>query len=68
MFRHTKTQSWINIKLNTNSKTSLPKEIWEQPHCHPARQKMDSPAVCASCAMPTADESNLYIHPAEMDT
>jgi len=32
--------------------------IWEEPRRHPARQKMDSPAACASCAMPIAVESN----------
>ena len=36
----------------------MPQVIWEEPRRLPPRQIMDSPAVCASCAMPTADESN----------
>jgi len=39
-------------------KTSPPKVIWEEPRRHPSRQKMDSPAAYASCAMPTADKFN----------
>jgi len=35
--------------------TRNPKVIWEELHCHPSRQRMDSPAACA---MPTADEYN----------
>jgi len=49
--------------------TSPPKVIWEEPRRYPTRQRMDSPAACASCAMLmlTADESNHsaaghYIH------
>jgi len=30
----------------------------EEPHRHQLRQRMDSPAACASCALPTWDESN----------
>jgi len=37
----------------------FPKVIWEEPQRHSLRQRMDSPAACATiCAMPTADESN----------
>jgi len=39
-------------------KQVLPKVILEEPHRQPSRERMDSPAACASCAMPTADESN----------
>jgi len=38
--------------------TGPPKVIWEEPYRHPSRQKMNLPAARASCAMPTADESN----------
>jgi len=38
--------------------TVLPEVIWEEPRRHHSRQRMDSPAACAKCAMPTADESN----------
>jgi len=29
----------------------LPKVIWEEPHHHPLRQRMDSPTTCAGCAL-----------------
>jgi len=38
--------------------TSVPKVTWEEPRRHPSRQRMDSLTACASCTMPTADESN----------
>jgi len=28
--------------------TSPPKVIWEELHCHPSQQRMDSPAACAN--------------------
>jgi len=46
------------LHMLKNCKQVLPKVIWEELCRHPSRQKMDSPAVCASCAMPTADESS----------
>jgi len=38
--------------------TNPPKVIWEEPRHHTSWQRMYSPAACASCAMPTADESS----------
>ena len=32
--------------------------FWEQRCRHPSQQKINSPTACASCSMPTADESN----------
>jgi len=49
----TKTDRQVDSK-----RRSSPKVIWKEPRRHPSRQKMNSPAACASCAMPTADESN----------
>jgi len=47
------------------------KVISEEPHCHPSQQRMDLAAACASCAMPTADESNhsavVTLHPQHTD-
>ena len=37
---------------------SSPKVIWEELRRHPSRQRMDSSAACASCAMATAYEYN----------
>jgi len=50
-----------NIKtytLNIKTTKSSPQNHLKTAHLHLSRQRMDSPAVCASCAMPTADESN----------
>ena len=38
--------------------TRNPKVIWEEPRRHRSRHRIDSPAACASCALPTADEFN----------
>jgi len=46
--------------------TSAPKVIWEQLRHHPSRQ--NSPAVCPSCAMPTADESTSILDLDHTDT
>jgi len=46
----------MSFAATTYNKSST--VIWEEPRRHPSRQRMDSPAACASCAMPTADESN----------
>ena len=36
--------------------TSLPKVIWEEPRRHPSRQRMHSPAACASYTMHNVTE------------
>jgi len=36
----------------------LPQSHLGRAHLHPSWQRMDSPAACASFAVPTADESN----------
>jgi len=47
--------AYNSVYAQTATFTSPPKLIWEDPHRHPSRQRMDS---TAACAMPTADESN----------
>jgi len=51
----------MTLKNHLPLTTSPPKVIWEDLRHHTSRQKMVSPAACASCAMPTADESNSSI-------
>jgi len=46
------------IMSKVNMYQVLPKVIWEKPRYHPSCHRMDSPATCASCAMPAAEESN----------
>jgi len=43
---------------NCKNTKQVPKVIWEELRRHSSLQKMDSPTVCASCAVPTADKSN----------
>ena len=50
--------AFTSMKRRQVCKQVLPKVIWEEPRRHPSWQRMDSPAACASCAVPTADESN----------
>ena len=53
------TISLLLLRCWQSVKQVLPEVTWEEPRRHPLRQRMDSPASCAtSCAMPTTDESN----------
>jgi len=54
VFAHRRSDGRRTLDYNKSSF----KVIWEELRRHSSRQWMDSPAACASCAMPTADESN----------
>ena len=46
--------SWFSTVLfHYREAQEIKHVLWEEPHCHPSRQKMDSPAACVSCATPT---------------
>jgi len=49
---------WL-VQPQSERSTACYEVIWEESCRHPSRQRMDSPAACATiCAMLTAGESN----------